>query len=131
MEQQFCQDSGQGQQPRAKLAPAPSNSVAQARLREALTAGGPGTKEKGPPVADGFLSVTPDTPEAIEFRSRRSIFDSVGASSSYLEDETGMGLRWPETVSVVGSGSLVEQRLLTSSRRPQAFRTLRKVYLEN
>lgn len=73
---------------KAKLAP-PSNSVAQARLREALTAGGPGTKEKGPPVADGFLSVTPDTPEAIEFRTRRSIFDSVGASSSYLEDETG------------------------------------------
>lgn len=72
-----------------KLAPGSSNSVAQARLREALTAGGPGTKEKGPPVADGLLSVTPDTPEAIEFRTRRSIFDSVGASSSYLEDESG------------------------------------------
>ena len=63
--------------------------MAQARLREALNAGGPGTKEKGPPVADGLLSITPDTPEAIEFRTRRSIFDSVGASSSYLEDETG------------------------------------------
>ena len=40
-------------------------------------------------MADGTLSVTPDTPEAIEFRTRRSTFDSVGASSSYLEDETG------------------------------------------
>lgn len=72
------------------MPPTSSNSVAQARLREALNAGGPGTKEKGPPVADGFLSVTPDTPEAIEFRSRQSVIDSVGASSSsYLEDETG------------------------------------------
>ena len=70
--------------------PASSNSVAQARLREALNAGGPGTKEKGPPVADGSLTVTPDTPEAIEFRSRKSVIDSLGASSSgYLEDETG------------------------------------------
>ena len=63
--------------------------MAQARLREALNAGGPGPKEKGPPVADGILSVTPDTPEAVEWRSRRSIIDSAGASSSYLEDDTG------------------------------------------
>jgi hypothetical protein len=75
--------------------PASSNSVAQARLREALNAGGPGTKEKGPPVADGSLSVTPDTPEAIEFRSRRSVIDSLGASSSgYLEDETGVFMKF-------------------------------------
>lgn len=61
--------------------------MSQARLREALNAGGPGTKEKGPPVADGILSVTPDTPEAVEWRTRRSAIDSAGASSSYLEDE--------------------------------------------
>lgn len=71
------------------MPPTSSNSGAQARLREALNAGGPGTKEKGPPVADGFLSVTPDTPEAIEFRSRQSVIDSGASSSSYLEDETG------------------------------------------
>ena len=71
------------------MPPTSSNSVAQARLREALNAGGPGTKEKGPPVADGFLSVTPDTPEAIEFRSRQSVIDSGASTSSYLEDETG------------------------------------------
>lgn len=73
------------------MPPTSSNSVAQARLREALNAGGPGAKEKGPPVADGLLSVTPDTPEAIEFRSRQSVIDSLGvSSSSYLEDETGL-----------------------------------------
>ena len=61
----------------------------QARLREALNAGGPGQKEKGPPVADGVLTVTPDTPEALEWRTRRSFMDSAGASSSYLEDDAG------------------------------------------
>ena len=64
--------------------------MGQARLREALNAGGPGTqKEKGPPVADGVLTVTPDTPEALEWKSRRSAIDSAGTSSSYLEDEEG------------------------------------------
>ncbi len=64
--------------------------MAQARLREALNAGGPGSqKEKGPPSPDGILSVTPDTPEAVEWRTRQSIIDSAGASSSYLEDESG------------------------------------------
>ncbi|EIE25137.1 MATH-domain-containing protein [Coccomyxa subellipsoidea C-169] len=62
----------------------------QARLREALNAGGPGSqKEKGPQPVDGILSVTPDTPEAVEWRTRRSIIDSAGASSSYLEDDDG------------------------------------------
>jgi hypothetical protein len=64
--------------------------MAQARLREALNAGGPGSqKEKGPQPVDGILSVTPDTPEALEWRTRRSIIDSAGASSSYLEDDSG------------------------------------------
>ncbi|CAL8461898.1 g1429 [Coccomyxa elongata] len=64
--------------------------MAQARLREALNAGGPGSqKEKGPQPVDGILSVTPDTPEAVEWRTRRSIIDSAGASSSYLEDDNG------------------------------------------
>ena len=69
------------------------NSMGQARLREALNAGGPGTqKEKGPPVADGILTVTPDTAEALEWKSRRSAIDSAGTSSSYLEDEDGMSV---------------------------------------
>ena len=67
--------------------------MGQARLREALNAGGPGTqKEKGPPVADGILTVTPDTAEALEWKSRRSAIDSAGTSSCYLEDEDGMSL---------------------------------------
>lgn len=66
--------------------------MAQARLREALNAGGPGSqKEKGPPSPDGILSVTPDTPEAVEWRTRQSVIDSAGASSSYLEDDSGEG----------------------------------------
>ena len=72
--------------------------MAQARLREALNAGGPGSqKEKGPPSPDGILSVTPDTPEAVEWRTRQSVIDSAGASSSYLEDDSGRGLFscWP------------------------------------
>ena len=69
--------------------------MAQARLREALNAGSGSQKEKGPPVADGILSVTPDTQEALEWRSKRSIIDSAGTSSSYLEDESGRDLaRW-------------------------------------
>lgn len=64
--------------------------MGQARLREALNAGGPSTqKEKGPPVADGILTVTPDTAEALEWKSRRSAIDSAGTSSSYLEDDEG------------------------------------------
>eukprot|EP00873_Tetraselmis_striata_P038610 jgi/Tetstr1/458874/TSEL_004382.t1 len=62
--------------------------MSNARLREALNAGGPGTgKDKGPPVADGVLSVTPDTPEAAEWRSRQSAIDFPSSSSTYLEDD--------------------------------------------
>lgn len=45
------------------------------------------TKEKGPPVADGLLTETPDTPEAIEWRSRQSVIDAIASSSTYLDDE--------------------------------------------
>lgn len=62
-------------------------AMSQARLREALNAGGPGTKDKTPPVADGILSVTPDTPEAEEWRNRRSAIDSAAACSSYLDED--------------------------------------------
>lgn len=62
--------------------------MSNARLREALNAGGPGTgKDKGPPVADGVLSVTPDTPEAAEWRSRQSAIDFPSSSSTYLEED--------------------------------------------
>jgi len=62
--------------------------MSNARLREALNAGGAGaSKEKGPPVADGILSVTPDTPEAAEWRTRQSAIDFPSSSSSFLEEE--------------------------------------------
>jgi len=60
--------------------------MSQARLREALAGGAP-TKEKGPPVADGVVSETPDTPEAIEWRTKQSVIDSIASSSTYLDPE--------------------------------------------
>lgn len=45
-------------------------------------------KEKGPPVADGVLSVTPDPPEMAEWRAK-SVLDSMGAGSTFLDDEPG------------------------------------------
>ncbi|GLI59106.1 hypothetical protein VaNZ11_000937 [Volvox africanus] len=59
--------------------------VNQSRIREALTAG-TNVKEKGPPVADGILSVTPDTPEMLEWRSR-SALDVAETSSTFLDDD--------------------------------------------
>lgn len=65
----------------------------QSRVREALT-GGPSVKEKGPPVADGFLSVTPDTPDILEWRSKS--LDIAETSSIYLDDDDdGAGRRQP------------------------------------
>lgn len=64
---------------------------AQARLREALNAGGP-TKEKGdksPPTTDGILTITADTPEALEWRGRTSAIDCVQTNSSFLEQNDG------------------------------------------
>ena len=69
-----------------------SSKTSQARLREALTAGGPSTKDKGPPVADGVLSVTPDTAEAIEWRSRKSVVDGIASTSAFLDDDDEGGL---------------------------------------
>ena len=66
-----------------------SSSSSKTRLREALTAGGPSSKDKGPPVADGVLSVTPDTAEAIEWSSRKSVVDRIAACSSFLDDDDG------------------------------------------
>lgn len=74
-----------------------SSKSSQARLREALAAGGPATKDKSPPAADGELSVTPDTAEAIEWRSRQSVVDRIAACSSFLDDADGapgVGLPW-------------------------------------
>jgi chemotaxis protein histidine kinase CheA len=60
--------------------------MSQAKLREALAGGAP-TKEKGPPVADGVISETPDTPEAIEWRTKQSVIDTIASSSTYLDQE--------------------------------------------
>lgn len=56
------------------------------KLKEALA--GPASKEKGPPVADGILSVTPDPPEVAEWRNK-SVLDTVAADSSFLDDTDG------------------------------------------
>lgn len=69
------------------LPPEREQDMSQARLREALTAGGPTAKDRGPPIADGILTVTPDTPEAVEWRSRRSIIDSFASCSAYLDED--------------------------------------------
>ena len=70
-----------------------SSKSSQARLRDALTSGGPSTKDKGPPVADGVLSVTPDTAEAIEWRSRKSVVDGIASTSAFLDDDDEGGCR--------------------------------------
>jgi hypothetical protein len=64
--------------------------MSAARLREALTAGGP-TSGKGDraAAADGVLSPTPDSPDAAEWRARASIIDTACASSSYLDEDGG------------------------------------------
>lgn len=68
-----------------------TNSSNQSKLREALTAGNPTAKEKGPPVADGVLSITPDSPDVLEWRSR-SALDASEASSTFLDEEDEGGL---------------------------------------
>lgn len=52
-------------------------------LRDALSA--TTAKDKGPPVADGILSITPDTPEVVEWR--RSALDITETTSTYLDDD--------------------------------------------
>lgn len=64
------------------------SSSARAVVSQALT--GSNTKDvtprqKGPPVADGVLSLTPDTPEIVEWRQQTSLF--LDASSTYLDDD--------------------------------------------
>eukprot|EP00878_Enallax_costatus_P025635 GHUV01027445.1.p1 GENE.GHUV01027445.1~~GHUV01027445.1.p1 ORF type:complete len:326 (+),score=70.47 GHUV01027445.1:292-1269(+) len=54
------------------------------RLKEALAGGQ--AKDKGPVVADGVLTVTPDSPEA---GWGPSVLDTVSADSSFLEDDGG------------------------------------------
>ncbi len=62
--------------------------MSHAKLREAL-ASGASAKEKGPPVADGNLTTTPDTAEAIEWRSRQSLMEAVATSSTFLDEDSG------------------------------------------
>lgn len=60
-------------------------------LRDALSA--TTVKDKGPPVSDGILSITPDTPEVVEWR--RSALDITETTSTYLDDEDeGMQCSW-------------------------------------
>ena len=64
-------------------------STASAKLREALVGN---SKEKaGPPQADGVLTVEPESAEAIEWRTRRSVIDSIASCSSYLDDDDDGG----------------------------------------
>jgi hypothetical protein len=54
-------------------------------MKEAL-AGTNTSKEKGPPVADGLLSIAPDTPDVMERRKKGVGLDCVETTSKYLED---------------------------------------------
>lgn len=76
-----------------------SKAVSKACIREALTAGTT-VKEKGPPVADGHLSVTPDTPEVVEWRSR-SALDVAETSSTYLDDDEDGGSSAQKKIVVI------------------------------
>jgi hypothetical protein len=53
-------------------------------VREALTAPS-ASKDKGPPVSDGVLSITPDNPEVLRWRRDNAVVGTV--TSSYLDDE--------------------------------------------
>lgn len=55
-------------------------------VKEALTAS-TNVKEKGPPVSDGVLSITPDPQEVLEWRKANPVVGTV--SSSYLDDDEG------------------------------------------
>jgi hypothetical protein len=99
--------------------------MSNARLREAL-AGTPTVKEKGTPVADGSLTVTPDSPEAAEWRNK-SILDCVATTSTYLEDDSdGTGDRYCNEQSIRAA-------VLTSlaACRQKAERAVRQVHLED
>jgi hypothetical protein len=52
-------------------------------LRDAVTA--TAAKEKGPPAADGILSITPDAPDVAEWR--RNALDVAETTSTYLDDD--------------------------------------------
>lgn len=58
-----------------------------AKLREQLLTGS-GKADKTPPVADGVLSVTPDSGDIVQWRST-SVLDAAETSSSYLDDDDG------------------------------------------
>jgi hypothetical protein len=63
----------------------PGGAMAQ-KLKEALA--GPAKDKKEPAVADGILSITPDPPEAAEWR--KSVLDTIAADSSFpADDEAG------------------------------------------
>ena len=59
-----------------------------ARLHEALSAGMNG-KNKDLPAPDGVLTVTPDIPEAADWRSRRSPMDVPCTGNILRDDDDG------------------------------------------
>ncbi len=61
----------------------PMSTSSKSLLRDALTS--TAVKDKGPPVVDGVLSITPDSPDVVEWR--RTALDISETSSSYLEDD--------------------------------------------
>lgn len=71
--------------------------MSTARLREVLNA-----KDKGPPSADGTLSIAADASEA-ELTARRNAVDYVATTSNYLEDDAeGLPLSIPGLKKSVG-----------------------------
>lgn len=65
-----------------------ASSKSNARSVRVALAAGTNIKEKGPPVADGILTATPDTPDNFEWQGRSSL-DVAGTSSTYLDEDDG------------------------------------------
>ena len=58
-------------------------------IRQALA--GTNSGKSGPPVADGVLSVTPDTPDVVDRRKRNVGLDCVETASKYLDGDGDAG----------------------------------------
>lgn len=103
--------------------------MANARIREALTAG-TNLKEKGTPTPDGVLTVTPDTPEVAEWRSK-SVLDCVATTSSYLDEDDFDGIGPPLCLLNASACAAGRRSVLCMLRRQEAKRAVWKVHVED
>eukprot|EP00878_Enallax_costatus_P025513 GHUV01027300.1.p1 GENE.GHUV01027300.1~~GHUV01027300.1.p1 ORF type:complete len:188 (-),score=16.41 GHUV01027300.1:941-1504(-) len=97
------------------------------RLKEALAGGQ--AKDKGPVVADGVLTVTPDSPEA---GWGPSVLDTVSADSSFLEDDGGKSSSSPRRSPLAaGKVELIKNNGVLRSDRQATQPTVWQVHLED